>query len=138
VFEPAAVAHDRIFEQKGKEFARKVRTLTGNYQLLRLDPWLLTARNPILFRLISHKLLRLLVPVLLLMMFVASGLASGTFYKTVFFLQVLFYCLAGAGRLIPPSKQWRVVSIANTFVMLNIAAAVAFYNFVTRRENVWV
>ena len=138
VFEPAAVAHDRVFEQKGKEFARKVRTLTGNYQLLRLEPWLLTARNPLLFRLISHKLLRLLVPMLLLMMLAASGLASGAFYKIVFLLQGLFYCLAAAGRFRPRSKQWRVVSIANTFVMLNIAASVAFYNFVTRRDNVWV
>ena len=52
--------------KKGKEFARKVsRTLTGNYQLLRLAPWLISPANPLLFRFISHKLLRLLVPLLL-------------------------------------------------------------------------
>ena len=63
VFQPSAIARDRLFNEKGKEFSRKVRTLTGNYQLLRLAPWLLSPSNPLLFRFISHKLLRLLVPV---------------------------------------------------------------------------
>jgi len=40
VFQPSAIARDRLFSAKGKEFSRKVRTLTGNYQLLRLAPWL--------------------------------------------------------------------------------------------------
>ena len=64
VFQPSAIARDRLFSEKGKEFSRKVRTLTGNYQLLRLAPWLLSPANPLLFRFISHKLLRLLVPLL--------------------------------------------------------------------------
>ncbi len=79
IFESAAIARDVIFSEKGKEFSRKVRTLTGNYQLLRLAPWLLSPANPLLFRFISHKLLRLLVPLLLLLMLVASGLAEGPF-----------------------------------------------------------
>ncbi len=62
VFQPSAIARDRLFSQKGKEFSRKVRTLTGNYQLLRLEPWLLSPANPLLFRFICHKLLRLAVP----------------------------------------------------------------------------
>jgi len=138
VFEPSAIARDRVFKEKGKEFARKVRTLTGNYQLLRLAPWLLTSRNPLLFRFISHKLLRLLVPMLMVLLLVASALTDGVFYKTIFVLQLLFYCLAAAGKLSPPAKKLKVVSVANTFVMLNVAAAVAFYNFVSRRDNVWV
>ena len=34
VFEPAAIARDRLFSEKGKEFSRKVRTLTGNYPVV--------------------------------------------------------------------------------------------------------
>ncbi len=71
VFQPSAIARDTLFSQKGKEFSRKVRTLTGNYQLLSLEPWLLSPRNPLLFRFISHKLLRLLVPLFLALMLVA-------------------------------------------------------------------
>ena len=62
VFQPLAVAKDQIFSETGKEFARKIRTLTGNYQLVRTCPWLISFQNPLLFRFVSHKLLRLIVP----------------------------------------------------------------------------
>jgi hypothetical protein len=138
VFQPSAIARDRVFSEKGKEFSRKVRTLTGNYQLLRLAPWLLSPANPLLFRFISHKLLRLLVPVLLILMLVASAVAKGPFYRAIFWLQVLFYVLAAIGMLSPSTKKFKPVGIASTFVMLNAAAALAFYNFVAGRNKVWL
>ncbi len=138
VFQPSAIARDRLFSEKGKEFSRKVRTLTGNYQLLRLSPWLLSPANPLLFRFISHKLLRLLVPLLLVLMLVASGSAAGPFFQGIFWLQVLFYILAVLGSFSPSARKLKPVAIANTFVMLNAAAALAFYYFVTGRNSVWV
>jgi len=138
VFQPLAIARDRLFSEKGKEFSRKVRTLTGNYQLLRLAPWLLSPANPLLFRFVSHKLLRLLVPLLLILMLVASATSRGPFYRAGFWLQILFYALAAFGTLSPSTRKFKLVGIANTFVMLNAAAAIAFYNFVTGRNKVWV
>jgi biofilm PGA synthesis N-glycosyltransferase PgaC len=138
VFQPAAIARDRLFGQKGKEFSRKVRTLTGNYQLLRLSPLLLSPANPLLFRFISHKLLRLTVPLLLVLMLAASGMFRDPLYRAIFWLQIVFYGLAGFGMLIPSTKRLRLVAIANTFVMLNAAATLAFYNFVTGKKSVWV
>jgi cellulose synthase/poly-beta-1,6-N-acetylglucosamine synthase-like glycosyltransferase len=137
VFQPTAIARDQLFSEKGKEFSRKVRTLTGNYQLLQLAPWLLSPVNPLLFRLISHKLLRLLAPLLLILMLVASAISSGPFYRSIFWLQILFYALAAIGTLGPSTKQFKPIAIANTFVMLNAAAALAFYNFVAGRNRVW-
>jgi cellulose synthase/poly-beta-1,6-N-acetylglucosamine synthase-like glycosyltransferase len=137
IFQPSAIARDRLFIEKGKEFSRKVRTLTGNYQLLRLAPWLLSPSNPLLFRFISHKLLRLLVPLLLLLMLVASAIAAGPFYRAIFWLQVLFYVSATFGMLSPGTRKFKPVGIASTFVMLNAAAALAFYNFAAGREKVW-
>jgi cellulose synthase/poly-beta-1,6-N-acetylglucosamine synthase-like glycosyltransferase len=138
VFQPSAVARDRLFSERGKEFSRKVRTLTGNYQLLRLAPWLLSPANPLLFRFISHKLLRLLVPLLLVLMLMASAMAGGPFYRAIFWLQVIFYGLAVFGTLIPSVKRFKPVGIASTFVMLNAAAALAFYNFAAGRKKVWL
>lgn len=138
VFQPAAIARDRLFSEKGKEFSRKVRTLTGNYQLMRLAPWLISLGNPLLFRFISHKVLRLLVPLPLFLILVASIMSRGSLYKTAFCLQITFYALALLGALRPSTKRFRPVAIANTFVMLNAAAAVAFYNFVAGRKQVWV
>ncbi|HEY4379987.1 MAG TPA: glycosyltransferase family 2 protein [Acidobacteriaceae bacterium] len=138
VFLPSAIARDRVFSEKGKEFSRKVRTLTGNYQLLRLAPWLLSPGNPLLFRFISHKLMRLLVPLLLVLMLVAAGLCGGVFFRTMFWLQIAFYLLAMLGVMSPYSRRFKPVAIANTFVMLNVAAALAFFNFVAGRNRVWV
>ena len=138
VFQPSAVAHDRVFPEKGREFARKVRTLTGNYQLLRLAPWILSAANPLLFRFVSHKLLRLLVPLLLILMLAASAGAHGPLYRALFWCQMAFYALAVLGLVSPHACRLKPVALANTFVMLNAAAAVAFYNFVIGRNEVWV
>ncbi len=138
VFQPSAKARDRIFIEQGKEFSRKVRTLTGNYQLVRLAPWMLSPANPLLFRFISHKLMRLLVPLLLVLMLATSATIGGELYHAIFGLQLVFYSSAVCGALIPSTKRFKPVAIANTFVMLNVAATVAFYNFVSRRKTVWV
>lgn len=138
LFQPLAIARDRIFSEPGKEFSRKVRTLTGNYQLVRLAPWLLSPANPLLFRFVSHKLLRLAVPLMLVLMVVAAAEVREPFYRAVFWAQVAFYLLAGMGTVIPRAKRLKPVAIASTFVMLNAAAALAFYNFVVGRKKLWV
>ena len=138
VFQPSAIARDRLFSEKGKEFSRKVRTLTGNYQLLRLAPWLLSPANPLLFRFLSHKLLRLAVPLFLVLMLISSAMLPGPVYRVFFWLQILFYLLAAFGTLSPASRRFKPVAIANTFVMLNAAAALAFYNFAVGRKKLWV
>lgn len=138
IFQPTAIARDRLFSEKGKEFSRKVRTLTGNYQLLHLAPWLLSLGNPLLFRFISHKFLRLLVPLFLIVMLITSAIIPSPFYRALFALQALFYLGAACGTLSPAICRFKPVAIASTFVMLNAAAVLAFYNFVTGRNSVWV
>jgi poly-beta-1,6-N-acetyl-D-glucosamine synthase len=138
VFQPTAVARDRLFSEPGKEFSRKVRTLTGNYQLLRLAPWLLSFENPLLFRFLSHKILRLIVPLLMVVMLLSCWAAAGPFYRAIFWLQIIFYAFAAAGLVSASMRRVKPVAIASTFVTLNAAAALALYNFITRREKLWV
>ncbi len=137
VFESKAIARDRIFKERGKEFSRKVRTLTGNYQLFQVAPWLLTYGNPLLARFFSHKVLRLMVPLFLTASLLSSLLAAGVLFKVMFVLQVAFYLAAVLGHMIPESKRFRVVAVAMTFVMLNAAAAAALYNFLSGNDEVW-
>ena len=134
LFEPSAIARDLIFTQPGKEFSRKVRTLTGNYQLVQLAPWLLTPANPLLFRFLSHKLMRLCVPLFLLLILITSVLLPSPFYKAIALAQLVFYGAAVLGEASPSLKKIKPVAIANTFAMLNLAAALAFYNFLTGRK----
>jgi poly-beta-1,6-N-acetyl-D-glucosamine synthase len=140
---PAGTILDDVFipmhvARTGKRVVFQPSAIARDYQLLRLAPWLLSPANPLLFRFISHKLLRLLVPLLLLLMLVASAASHGSFYRAVFWLQVLFYVSAALGGLIPAAKKFKPVGIASTFVMLNAAAALAFYNFAVGRKKVWL
>jgi hypothetical protein len=115
-----------------------VRTLSGNYQLLQLAPWLLGAENPLRFEFISHKLMRLVVPFALAATLVASMVLSHPVYRFALILQIAFYALSflvvaqmKAGLLA------RMADAAFTFIVLNMAAVVAFANFVTGRKVGW-
>ena len=139
VFDSRARAWDLPDLGGKREFARKVRTLSGNYQLLQLAPWLLSGGNPIRFEFVGHKLLRLAVPFALLAILVATVFLPQPFYRAALWAQILFYGLslaAVAGLNIGPLS--RVADAARTFVVLNTAAMVAFVNFVTGRKTLWV
>ncbi len=124
-----------------REFARKVRTLAGNYQLFAKLPWLLLpGKNPLWFQLVSHKLLRLVCPWALLGLLSASlllafepGLPSweSSAWRGLLAGQALFYALAACG-----PRAGRVGSLARTFVVLNVAAVVGFWRFLRGSQAV--
>lgn len=139
IFDTRARAWDAPDLGEGREFSRKVRTLSGNYQLLQLAPWLLTAEDPIRFEFISHKLSRLAVPFALLALLIASIFLTEPFYRLALGLQLAFYALsiaAIANVKIGPLS--RIADPARTFLVLNSAAVIAFVNFVTGRKAIWV
>jgi biofilm PGA synthesis N-glycosyltransferase PgaC len=139
VFDARARAWDSADVRAEREFARKVRTLTGNYQLLRLAPWLLSSANPIRFEFVSHKLLRLVVPFALAAVLVASLVLREPLYRVALALQLAFYGLSFLG--IAKLKRGPVARMADaafTFVVLNTAAVVAFANFVSGRKVAWI
>jgi poly-beta-1,6-N-acetyl-D-glucosamine synthase len=139
IFDARARAWDSPDLGEGREFSRKVRTLSGNYQLLQLAPWLLSSQNAIRFEFITHKLSRLAVPFALLALLIASMFLPQPFYRAALGAQLAFYALslaALAGVKIGPLS--RIADPARTFVVLNSAAIVAFINFVTGRKAIWV
>jgi poly-beta-1,6-N-acetyl-D-glucosamine synthase len=139
IFDARARAWDSPDLGEGREFSRKVRTLSGNYQLLQLAPWLLSSQNAIRFEFITHKLSRLAVPFALLALLIASIFLPQPFYRAALGVQLAFYALslaALAGVKIGPLS--RIADPARTFVVLNSAAMVAFINFVTGRKAIWV
>ncbi len=139
IFVPSARAWDVAPQKTGHEFSRKVRTLSGNYQLVQLAPWLLSGKNPLRFEFISHKLLRLFAPFALAAAFLASLALTHPFYRVALALQLAFYGLSLIAMLkLIKGRLGRVADAANTFVVLNSAALVAFVKFVTGRRVAWV
>jgi len=138
IFESRARAWDTLSPQVSSEFRRKVRTLTGNYQLLRLSPWIVTTPNPLRFAFISHKLARLVVPFAMAGALVSSAQLRTPFFEAALGLQIAFY-------LLPLLSIWRaaprfVIRVADAvtaFLVMNSAAAVAFGNFVRGKTPAW-
>jgi cellulose synthase/poly-beta-1,6-N-acetylglucosamine synthase-like glycosyltransferase len=99
VFASDARAFDPI-APSGVELQRKIRTLAGNYQILRLEPRLLNPfGNPVWLQYMSHKVGRLLVPWALVVVFASSASLApeSAFYALAFAAQVAFYGLAAYG-----------------------------------------
>jgi cellulose synthase/poly-beta-1,6-N-acetylglucosamine synthase-like glycosyltransferase len=128
VHEPKAIAHDRLPLTPLGEFHRKLRTLSGVFQLLALCPqaWI-PWRNPIWFQLLSHKMLRLLVPWALLLILATSILLAGPFYRIALLIQLGLYLLGALGLLPNPRNRLSLTQAAASFMMLNSAAWLAFW-----------
>ena len=139
VFDDRARAWDVCDLGEKREFSRKVRTLSGNYQLLQLSPWLLGRVNPIRFEFVSHKLMRLLVPLALVVILLSSLWLGGLFFRAVLLLQIGFYGLSllGVLGLVKSGVLARAADAARTFVMLNTAAGLALVNWISRRKTRW-
>jgi len=137
LFDARARAWDARNLGRQREFARKVRTLGGNYQLLQLAPWLLGNSNSIRFEFVSHKLMRLVIPFALIGL-LAALFCHGTVYKFAAWTQVGFYLL-GALSLARLKLGWlgRFANAASTFMVLNAAAFMAFTNLVMGRKVLW-
>ena len=140
VLDKRAIVFDSWPKTAAGEFNRKVRTLAGNFQMLQLAPWLLRNENRLRFSLASHKLLRLLVPVLLVVvLWAAWALRSASpLYAIVLLGQLAFYLLGALG------FAWgtllglnRVTGPANAFCLLNAAVLVGFYKFLFTRGPLW-
>jgi cellulose synthase/poly-beta-1,6-N-acetylglucosamine synthase-like glycosyltransferase len=136
VHDKRARAYDRLPEKARDEFRRKVRTLSGNFQLLfRLPGALLPWRNPLWLQFLSHKVLRLVVPWALLGMLAASWFLPGSFYQVAFWEQVVCYMVALTGTWQAVGARVRFVAAAGSFLVLNAAAWLAFWVWVSGRAG---
>lgn len=138
IFIRAARAFDLSSTTAAREFSRKVRTLAGNFQAVAMEPRLLSPRhNPVLFQFISHKLVRLVVPYCCVAAWISSAFLPGPLYAAAFALQTLFY---GLGILtLTPLRTARIAGLFRvswTFIVMNAAAVMGFWVFVTRQERI--
>ncbi len=139
VLDRTAFVLDTWPAQTAGEFARKVRTLAGNFQLVARAPWLLTPANPVLFQLVSHKLLRLAVPYCFLTLLVSSillGLHS-TAYAIFAALQLAFWLMSAVALKYRIPVLHRIANPASAMLVLNAAAIAGLYKFLFTRGPLW-
>jgi cellulose synthase/poly-beta-1,6-N-acetylglucosamine synthase-like glycosyltransferase len=140
VFERNARAFDVSADRTSREFARKVRTLAGNFQALALEKSLLDpTKNRVFFQMVSHKLTRLVAPYFLIAALASNLFLEGRFFRATLVLQMIFYLsLLLKFTPIAASRAGGLVRVAWTFVVLNAAAVAGLWVFVTGGEkSVW-
>jgi cellulose synthase/poly-beta-1,6-N-acetylglucosamine synthase-like glycosyltransferase len=121
------------------EFQRKVRTLAGNFQLVSLAPWTLSPGNRVLFQLVSHKLLRLVVPYFFLLMLVSATWlgVSSSMWGLVALAQWAFWIAALASLRFELPLIHRFTAAAGALLVLNAAAVAGLYKFLFTTGPLW-
>ena len=144
VSEPEAIAYVKTVASPEKEFARRVRTATrGLVGLLHKRRLMNPFRFGFFaFQLASHKLLRFLVPGLLILLLISNVMLAeaGLIYLSILVLQAVFYTNALIGYLLK-ERAWlpRVFSFPLYFVMVNWAILVAWARvFQGKTDATWV
>jgi cellulose synthase/poly-beta-1,6-N-acetylglucosamine synthase-like glycosyltransferase len=157
LYDPDAVTYDDASRSMKDEVKRRARINAGRYQAL-FDTSFISFKHPGLsFRLISHKLLRPLAPLFMIVLLAASlaqamtvrlpagsltlvdlWRMSGWWLWGLLAGQALVYGLAALGWLFERQgwPQKRLLSVPYFFVSGNVAALVGLYRYLTRRQTV--
>ena len=140
ILETGAKCSERENVTHGQEFTRKVRTLAGNYQAFARQGWaLIPFVSPVWWMALSHKVLRLLCPLLLVTLLFSSAAAAWRGDAAGEWLlagQGVFYLAALCGRLAPARMRRGKTFAPYSFCMLNLAALVAPFAYFTGRAGV--
>jgi len=142
LFEAEARAHDLVSGTPREDFIRKTRTIAGTFQLFAREPWLLNPRrSPVWFEALSHKALRLAIPVLHLVIFAANlALIEFGLYQVMMAGQLLFYGAAMTGGFETHRAHSRrrniLLTVPYTMCLLGWATIVGFARIVARRQGV--
>src|SRR4029079_14365711 len=121
VYEPEAICEEQTNRRADKEFAMRVRVITQTYNDLWRHRHMM---NPLrsgfyAVELLSHKVMRYMVPLFLIIIFAASALLAplNLFYAAAFASQALFYLSALAGWMLERvGKPLRLFALPQYFV----------------------
>lgn len=134
VFAPEAVCYEHTNRRANDELRMRVRVISQTFTDLWRNRDMMNPFRSGFFaiQLISHKVLRYAVPLLLLGILVSSlMLASGSVvFTAIAAAQVLFYVLALAGFILERADlRPSLLAMPLYFVLANLASVVAFYKF---------
>ena len=134
IYDPTAVCLEEPNAEAKKELAVRVRIITQTFSDLWRNRAMLNPLNHGFYavQLLSHKVLRYLAPVFLLMLLLTSGIlaARNVWYASAFALQVAFYFIAVISWLLEKAgvkTSW--LALPQYFAITNLASLIAFVKF---------
>lgn len=139
LFEPTAFIYDNPSGSTRQESIRKRRTIAGAAQLVRLFPqWIWPTSNPLWLEFVSHKLLRLVSPLLLLIVLLTNlALLAIPLYQFALAAQIAFYTAATMGWCCQfVGRRLALCGPPLMFVTLNVTTALALWDAMRSRYRV--
>lgn len=138
LFEGGARAYDRASSVPKDELRRKVRTIAGNFQLFARELWLLNPwKNRLWIQTVSHKFVRLLIPLLLLIALAANLCLLGEVrYDALLIGQLVFYGAAFAAHRISGMRRMRLFGVPYVVCLLAWATVLGFCRILAGRQTV--
>ena len=140
-FEPWFFAVEEITPAFRSQFARRVRIGAGNYEVLFRNPAYLDPRKGLLaLCFASHRLLRWLVPMFLLIAFVCNAaMVKQPGFAVLLGLQSLFYSMAIVGYWLKQrGKSIRILSGPLHFCSMNLALVLGLIAYLSGHQGlVW-
>ena len=152
VYRPSARSFERSSLTEKDEALRRSRIVAGRYQAMLMSARLLPWRNPLLvWQIVSHKFMRPLVPLAMIVAFVANllvlmapsiSLDHGLLYLgrpyglILFILQLIFYGFAWLGNLLR-GRGWigKLLYMPAFLVNSNFSAIHGLISFLTGRQT---
>jgi len=142
ISDPGVLGYYPNLKDDSKEYQRKLRTVIRGMAAVVEKPEVI---NPFklgffAFQVISHKLMRWLVPWFMLILLASSFFVyvHGPFYMLVFWSQVLFYLVAAMGMFMPKLREHTFFKLPFFFVQVNLALADAGIRFLRgKRITMW-
>ncbi|MCK5534926.1 glycosyltransferase family 2 protein [bacterium] len=139
IYDTNAIAYDKVVVPASGLLKTKARTIGMDVKGLFLNRNLLNpfSHFAVAWSLISHKLLRWLIPFFLMGFFICNlFLLDYHFYQIFFVLQILFYLLAGLGYLFQKSgKKIKLLGIPFSFCVVNTAALIGTLKFLLGKAS---
>lgn len=140
VYEPLAVSYEEASIIIADDFRVKARMVTGGYQAIsRYHGLFFPPRNYFAFQFFSHKIIRYMMPFLLVLLFCSNIFLLRGILVAFFGAQLFFYLLAFAGYLMKTSGlPLGIFYVPYYYCAMNIAAFIGFYYFIVSRDAVSV
>ena len=141
VYEKDAIGHERSSSSSNVEYLRKSRVIAGAIQSVMQKEGLPSIKQKgVFFCYVSHKFIRWMIPVLLLVLLSTSlrlTVMTGEFiYLTALIAQILFYLLAFLDFFIAKKYKIRLTSLPFYFCMVNGAALFGIYKGLLNKQSV--
>jgi len=141
VYDPEALAIEEIAPSHAAQFARRIRLGAGDFQALFTNLKYLNPKNGLAaFCFFSHRVLRWLGPMFLLLALVSSlFLFEIPFFQTLIALQCGFYLGACFGFWRKKNgRKTGLLALPVNFCLMNLALLLGFFQYLTgRHSTVW-